>query len=425
MVWLLALLIFTASLHGEVLQLSVSTEEAILMNAKTGKVLFEKNGYKQAYPASTTKIATALLTLHRCRDHLDILITAERESLASISPQAKRQSDYRSPSHWIETDSTHIGIKQGEELSLNDLLHGMLIASGNDAANVIAQRLGGTIPKFMEDVNDYLKKIGCKNTHFNNPHGLHHPAHMTTAYDLAVMAKEGLKDPIFKQIVSTVRYTAAQTNLEFERTFTQTNQLLKKGPFFYQKAIGVKTGTTQDAGKSLVAAAQNQDRILIAVALGCKGPRSDLYQDIIKMFDTAFNEIKMRRTLLLEGEQRLTSRVPGANAPLKTYLLEDLAYDFYPSEEVPVKVTLNWKIPPLPIKQGECVGTLRIIDEQGNILNQMPLLALKDLRQTFLHRIVTFVKKNTNFQKLLVGSGCALIVFFSWKMRKKKKVRRR
>src|SRR3984957_869054 len=243
MVWLLALLIFTASLHGEVLQLSVSTEEAILMNAKTGKVLFEKNGYKQAYPASTTKIATALLTLHRCRDHLDILITAERESLASISPQAKRQSDYRSPSHWIETDSTHIGIKQGEELSLNDLLHGMLIASGNDAANVIAQRLGGTIPKFMEDVNDYLKKIGCKNTHFNNPHGLHHPAHMTTAYDLAVMAREGLKDPIFKQIVSTVRYTSAQTNLEFERTFTQTNQLLKKGPFFYQKAIGVKTGT--------------------------------------------------------------------------------------------------------------------------------------------------------------------------------------
>src|SRR5262249_25642973 len=142
------------------------------------------------------------------------VFTADREALASITPEAKRQSNYRSPPHWLETDGTHVGIKKGEELSLYDLLHACLIASANDASNIIAQSLGGTIPQFMDEVNAYLKEIGCKNTHFNNPHGLHHPDHYTTAYDLAMMAKEGLKDPVFRKIVSLMRHSCPRTNLE-------------------------------------------------------------------------------------------------------------------------------------------------------------------------------------------------------------------
>lgn len=361
------------------------------MNAKTGKVIYEKNGHKPAYPASTTKIAIALVVLKHYHDCLDNLFTAEREALASISPQAKRQSNYKSPAHWLETDSSIIGIKRGEQLSLYDLLSGMMISSGDDAANVIAQTLGGTIPKYMEEVNQYVKSIGCKNTHFNNPHGLHHPEHVTTAFDLAIMTREGLQNPIFRRIVATPRYNRPQTNLELEKTLPQTNSLLKKGVHYYPKAIGVKTGYTQAAGKNLVAAARSEERELIVVALGYRGPRSELYHDVTKMFEAAFNEQKMRRTLLQKGEQKLTAPVNGARQLLKTYLAENLAYDFYPSEEEAIKISISWKIPPLPIAQGTPVGLIRILDDQGNILKESALLASDAINPTLWHRFREFM----------------------------------
>ena len=258
---LLLLLLLTTSLYGQSLDLTVNVEAAILINAKTGQVLFEKNCHKPSYPASTTKIGSALFALHKQGKDLSKLIVVERESIASISPQAKKQSNYRSPPHWLETDGTHIGIKRGEEWRLHDLLYAHLVASANDASNAIAQGVGGTIPHFVEEMNEYLKSIGCKNTHFNNPHGLHHPDHVTTAFDLSMMAREGLKNPIFRQIVSTVRYTCPQTNLEAERHLIQHNQLLKKGAHYYSKAIGVKNGFTQRAGKTLVAAAEEEGRL--------------------------------------------------------------------------------------------------------------------------------------------------------------------
>ena len=110
---------------------------------------------------------------------MDQAFSADREAVASITPQAKRQSNSRSPPHWLETDGTHVGIKRGEEFKLYELLHLMMIASANDAANVIAQGLSKTIPKFMEETNELLQTLGCKNTHYNNPHGLHHPQHIT------------------------------------------------------------------------------------------------------------------------------------------------------------------------------------------------------------------------------------------------------
>lgn len=378
------------ALQGAQLQLTVGAEEAILMDGKTGKVLFEKNAQKPAYPASTTKIATALLLLNRYRDCLGNLYTAERDSLISISPEAKKQSNYKSPSHWIETGSTHIGLKRGEQLSLYDLLHGLMLASGNDAANVIAQSLGGTIPQYMEQVNAYVKSIGCLNTHYNNPHGLHHPEHVTTAYDLALMAKKGLEDPIFRSVVGTPRYTCLQTNLQEERTLVQGNLLLRSGSHFYPKAIGVKTGYTQAAGKNLVAAAQSGDRELIAVVLGYRGPRAELYNDVQSMFEAAFNEQKLCRTVLQKGEQKLTTTVRGASERLKTYLSENLTYDFYPSGEMAVKMGVSWKIPPLPVAQNSPVGCIRVFDGQGNVLKETTLFASNALNPTVRFQIQSF-----------------------------------
>ncbi len=382
------------------------------MNAKTGQVLFEKSGHAQIFPASTTKIATALLALHKARGQLEKVITAEREALVSITPEAKKQSNYRSPPHWIESDSSHIGIKKGEELRLFDLLNGMMIASGNDAANVIAIGLGGTVPKYMDEVNTYLRSIGCKNTHFNNPHGLHHPEHFTTAYELALMARVALKDPVLRHIVSTPRYVCPQTNLEEERTFTQTNLLLRSGAYHYPKAMGIKTGYTQAAGKNLVAAARSGDRELIVVATGYRGTRAELYKDVIKMFEAGFNEPKMRRSLLPKGQQKLTTKVQGARGLLRTYLDDGLAYEYYPTEEVPVKVVATWEIPSLPIIRGAPVGKVKVLDDQGVVLGQVPLLALDDLTPTIWHRLSVFFSQNKLGRKLAFGAGVTLVLLF-------------
>jgi D-alanyl-D-alanine carboxypeptidase (penicillin-binding protein 5/6) len=418
MKWLVSLLFLFAALHAKQLDFNIAAEGAILINAKTGAILFEKNAHSPAFPASTTKIATAIYTLDQCGNQLGKKFTATRECTASITPQAKRQSNYRSPPHWLETDGSHIGIKNGEEFRLYDLMCGMLIGSANDASNVIALGVGGTIPVFMERLNQYLKEIGCLNTTFNNPHGLHHPDHLTTPYDLAIMAKKGLENPVFRQIVSMSRYDCPQTNLEYERTFIQTNQLMRSGPFSYSKAIGVKTGTTQAAGKNLVAAAEENGRRLIAVALGCRESRSDLYRDVIKLFETAFNEPKMRRYLLKRGETDLTTRIAGARRPLKTTLPDGLYYDFYPAEECAVKAVVSWEIPPLPIQSGDRVGIVRVIDERGNFVHETELFALEGLKPTLWHRIYLIFSENTGKKVLFLG-GVGCVVFFMLMLRKK------
>lgn len=403
------------SLNAKPLKLTIGAENAILINGNTGAILFEKEAHQPAFPASTTKIASALYALKIGGHNLQQKITANSEAIASITTQAKKQSNYRSPAYWLETNSTHIGIKKGEEFSLFDLLSAMLISSANDASNVIAQSLGGTIPKFMDGVNLYLKEIGCNHTNFNNPHGLHHPDHQTTAYDLAQMTLVALKDPLFRQIVSTARYQCPQTNLEFERTLLQTNLLLRQGSYYYPKAIGVKTGTTQAAGKSLVAAAEDQGRLLIAVVLGYKGEKSELYNDVIKIFEAAFNEPKMRRRLLSEGSQSFTKKVDHGRGLLKTYLPEDLTYDFYPSEEMPVRASVQWEIPPLPIVKDAQVGVIKVTDNEGRFIKEAPLLAEQPLLPSLWY----------SYKKVWLGLGLSSMLLTFWQILRRIRPRRR
>lgn len=387
---LLILLLLFGFLYAKQLELDICAEGAILINAQTGAILYEKRAHERHFPASTTKIATAIYALHSLGDNFDKKMIATKECTASITSQAKKQSHYRSPPHWLETDGAHIGIKVGEEIPFQDLLKALLISSANDAANVIAHGVCGSIPRFMDELNRYLKEMGCLHTSFNNPHGLHHPDHLTTPYDLAQMAKAGLEHSLFAEIVSMVRYECPRTNLEYERTFLQTNLLLRPGAYCYSKAIGVKTGTTQAAGKNLVAAAEEKGRRLIAVMLGCHQGRAELYRDMINLFELAFNEPKMRRYLLKKGATDFAKKVKGAKKILKTTLPEGLTYDYYPSEECVVKAHVIWEIPPLPIQKNTVVGRIELTDEQGHIIGEKKLLAYEDLEPTLWFRCKSF-----------------------------------
>lgn len=398
---------------AESLALSVNAEAAILMNSDTGAILYEKNSRDLHFPASITKIATAAYALQKKGDDLDVKIAAEQEVLGSVSEDIKRRSNYTTPSYILVNGGAHIGIKKAEVLSLRDLLYGMMVASGNDASNVIAHYVGGgSIPQFMRELNIYLKEIGCTSTTFQNPHGLHHPKHQTTAYDMAILTREALKNPQFRQMVSTVRYTRPKTNKQEASTLVQTNLLLRPGKLHYPKAIGVKTGHLALAKNTFVGAAKDGDRTLIAVLLKVQD-RKDMFIDATKMFEMAFSQPKIQRVLLKGGPQKFTLQLPGAKQPLTTYLQENVTLDYYPAEEPKVKCLLAWnEALALPIAKDAIVGKLTVQLENGHVLKQIPLHAQENVNATFWHEIKSFFGGVSSRSAYLKIIGAMIILLF-------------
>lgn len=375
----LCLVCVLGGLYAEPLQVTVEAESAILINADTGAVLFEKNSRDQLFPASITKIATAIYTLERSGAKLDSLATADQESVGFVTEAAKKRSNYTLPPHYLEFGATHMVIHKGERLSLRDLLYGTMIHSADDAANVIAQHVGGTIPRFMTELNTYLKELGCQDTHFMNPHGLHHPDHYTTAYDMALLTAHALKNRQFREIVATTQCTRPKTEFQAATTLIQSNKLLRKGEYYYPKAIGVKTGFTGMAQSTFCAAAQHNGRTLVLVLLKTK-ERKDMFKDAIKVFETAFNQPMLERVLLSEGSQTFATTIQGANKVVQGYLAQQLTVQYFPAEEPQVAASLSWAELSLPVEKGQVIGEIVLTASDGRVVKSMPVLAANDVK---------------------------------------------
>lgn len=358
------------------LEVNLASEYAVLMNADTGAVLFEKDAHTPYYPASITKIATALYVLNKKENSLDEIATADQDAIGSITEEQKIKSNYKLPSYRMVVGGSHIGLKNGEQMSIKDLLYGLMLASGDDAANVLAKHLSGTIPAFMDELNLFIKELGLANTTFTNPHGLHHPQNQTTAYEMAILTKEALKNATFAQIVSTPRYSRPKTNKQDPIIWGQTNRLLRQGPYFYPKAIGVKTGSGFPALKSLVAAAQHEGRTLIAVLMHCKD-KDELYKDAITLFEAAFSEQKVQRTLLSGGRQKYALELEGSK-PVPSYIENSITIQFYPSEEPGIKAQIIWDKASLPIAEGSRIGEIQLLTSEGKLIKAIPLLAAEE-----------------------------------------------
>lgn len=383
------LLYFLVSVaNASSIEVHVSAQSAVLMNADTGAILYEKNAHQKAYPASITKIATALYVLEKGVD-LTKLVRVSQESLQS----KPRRSDWETlPSYWLEWDGKKMGLLRGEQLSLKDLLHGTLLVSGNDAANVLAESVSGSISSFMYELNQYLSDLGCHNTVFKNPHGLSHKEHYTTALDMALIAQRALQVPAFKEITAKLEYMKPRTNKQPAEVLKQSNQLLKsKSRFFYPKAIGIKTGYTKLAQHTLVAAACDQGRTLIAVLLGCE-TREGRYLDAKRLFEAAFSEKKMRR-LFFEKNQSYSREILGAKTPLIGSLAKDAAVEFYPAEEPNIRAFLRWESLSLPIAKGEKVGEMHFCDEKQRSLFSVPLLAKQEVRPTLMYALKEWLRR--------------------------------
>lgn len=235
-------------------------KSAVLMDAKSGEVLYSyraPGAEEHSYPASITKVMTALLVLEavdRGELQLEQLITASGTF-----------------GYDLEAGGTTQNIQPGEQMSVLDLLYCMLLPSANETCNILAEAVSGDIPTFVAQMNARAAELGMTETNFVNAHGLHNAKHYTTAYDLALLVRQALQNDTFVTIVSSRSHTVSETNLSKERKLRSTNALINpiyNGAYTYNKAIGVKTGSTNAAGKCLASAAQKGKETLVCVVLG-------------------------------------------------------------------------------------------------------------------------------------------------------------
>lgn len=304
-IFLIFLFIFLlySSCVSAVSNVEINSPAGILVEESTGKILYEKNAHEKMYPASTTKILTALLVLEN--GNLEDTVTVSEEAVNSLS------DGYVTPY-----------ISSGEKLTVDQLLNVLLVPSGNAAGNALAEYVSGSIDEFVNLMNSRAKELGCTNTHFTNPYGKHDENHYSSAYDLYLIAKEAMKYEEFRTIVAKPTYSLAPTNRysKDDRLLYSTNDLVKPSSNnYYEYALGIKTGFTSYAKDCLVAAAQKDNMTLYAVILGADESSSGVsyrYIDSKKLFDYGFNNF-LFRTIRSKGSVVDTVEVSGATQNTK------------------------------------------------------------------------------------------------------------
>lgn len=265
----------------------VSAQSAVVLTADTGTVLFEKDGHTPRPVASTTKIMTALLALEAAQEQGDPLVDITQEMVA--------------------VEGSSMGLQAGDSISLTGLAAGMLLASGNDAANAAALYLDASLESFAARMNQRAAVLGMEDTHFVTPSGLDGEdaqglGHLSTAYDMALLARAALEDQAFRQLCSSPSLAVAFAEPVKRVTYTNHNKLLTQ----YQGCVGVKTGFTKEAGRCLVSAAERDGVLLIAVTLNAPND----WQDHAALLDYGFTQVEPYQ--LAGGDVRLTVPVVGS-----------------------------------------------------------------------------------------------------------------
>ena len=253
----------------------VAGESAIVMEASTGTILYEKNSHAQYYPASITKIMTGLLATEHSA--LDEKVTFSHDSV-------------------YLTEGSGIARDVDEVMTMEECLYGMMLASANECAYAIAEHTGKSYDKFIKMMNKKAKKLGCKDTHFANPHGLPNEEHLTSAYDMALISREALNDDIFRAIVGTKQYIIPPTNKHTEETplvnhHKMLTNYLGDEQYLYDYCIGGKTGYTSVAGNTLVTFAEKDGMTLICVVMKEQAPNH--YLDTRALFDYCFDNFQL------------------------------------------------------------------------------------------------------------------------------------
>lgn len=386
---------------------NISSGAVLSVEVSTGKIIYEKNAYKKMYPASTTKIMTALLVLENCE--LTDKATVSYSALSAV------------PSGYAVAN-----LQIGEEMSIEDLLYALMLKSANEAANVLAEHVAGSVESFSAMMNTRAKELGCETTHFVNPNGVHADDHYSSAYDLYLIANEAMKNPTFRAIVSTRSYTLPATDKypNEDRSFSNTNQLIhmnnnnREDNYYYKYAIGIKTGFTTEARNCLVSAASRDGLEFINVVLDAGLTDDGLsirFLDSIELFEYAYNNYTL-------------TKVKEADSIIKTIEIkngtkETKNLDLHIQDSITVvnnkKIDATTVLPEIslnenllaPINKGDVVGTIKYtvddIEYNSNLIAG------------------SSVEEKSNISIYLIIAGTVLLIFATVIMPKKNKKSRK
>lgn len=362
---------------------AIQATAALLADPESGMILYEKNARERRYPASTTKIMTALLTLEHCSD-LEATVEVLEEDFEGVA-----------------SDASKAGFKVGEVVRILDLLYGLMLPSGNEAANVLARVVAGSVDRFVLLMNQRAAELGCEGTHFVNPNGLHDDNHYTTAYDLYLITCEAMKYDTFAEIANTAQKTLPATNLQAERKVYTTNMLIFNRSYdsYYAYCKGIKTGHTSQAGYCLVSAAERKGSRLISVVLGCERGEKTYYSSFYetrRLFEWGYENFTYK-TLLEQNEQiksigvRLSTQSDQVVLIAKNEVAATVPIDVEPGDmervyDVPDTVDA-------PIRAGDKLGTVTL-QYNGVTYGETDLVALNDITMS---EVLYYADKLENF----------------------------
>ncbi len=363
---LILIFFLLTSVTGYALDLpEISAKSAVVISADTGEIVFEKNPYQKLPMASTTKIMTSILALEYGASEYYFAVTDEM----------------------VSVEGSSIGLLPDDMISLKTLVKGMLLESGNDAANSVAHIVGGTIPDFVALMNYKAKEIGMNSTSFETPSGLDGENHYSTAYDMAILGAYAIKNPVFRQICSSKEQVVYYGNEPYRRVFTNNNKLLSN----FDGTFGIKTGFTKKSGRCLVSAVERDNKTLVAVTLNAP----DDWNDHIKMYDYSFNNVYS--VGLSSDLSDLSVKVVGgvkdkvnlyiSTKPTITTANKDIIYE---------RKILIKQFEYAPVNKGDILGFVEFYDENGKLIASTDICADSSVDIEIKDR-----KKDNLFEKIL------------------------
>jgi len=349
---------------------------AILIDSKSGKILYAKNAHEPLPPASTTKILTGILTLEKAE--LSDMVTAGKNATL-VEPSA-------------------IGLKEGERISVENHVYAILLKSANDSAIALAEHISGSVSEFAELMNSSARAWGATNSNFTNPNGLPDPNHRSTAHDLAYIAKHAMENPKFREFVSTKVKVIPRDDDDGIKWLQNHNKMLWR----YEGATGIKTGYTRAAQQCLVASAEKNGQELIAVVLGSQG--ANVWSDAESLAVKSVEVIKGTEKVSLVTQEEFFYTLPKGEPKTLTE-----------------KVVVNTDIT-APINKGQVLGKLAFL-LNGREIGSVNLVAGNDVT---VRKLPVIAEDAKSFVPLIIG-GVLLAVFIIWniRMRRRRKRRRR
>ena len=372
-------------------EISVEAKAALLIDPTTDEILYEQNIHEPLYPASITKVMTSLLVLEAIdawQLTVDQVLTA---SAAAVD---------------LPYDASTANLKEGEQMTVEQLLHCILVVSAADACDVLAEAVSGSIDAFVAQMNQRAQELGCVDTHFANPHGYHDDQHYTTAWDIYLFTKAAREYETFNTIVATGRFEIPATNLSDSRVYYTTNYLLngyRNADYVYSAANGIKTGNTSNAGYCLVASAAKNGRSLLSVVLGAErveletgGYRVMSFYETIRLFDWGFDNFT-RRTILQTAEPVAELDVALSSVDHITvqpaYEVERLLPNNLTADDLHRETTFYHKVVDAPIAEGDVLGEITL-SYGDTVYATVPLLASNDVEAS---RLLVFRRNALDF----------------------------